>query len=81
MPKTCSSKPITAKVNDAQGQRFDPLFVRSRLKRWKQAARELHKTSCANYKEIKAYLLSVEMTNEQKRSIATALSKFIYYYA
>ena len=75
MPKTNSSKPVVAKA-DTDDKRFNPLYIPDRLKRWRQAAKELHKTSCKNYKEIKAYITEVEMTDAQKKDIANALSEF-----
>ena len=73
MPKTNSSKPIAGR-DDNQNVRFDPKFIPNRLRRWKVAAKELHKTSCSNYTEIKNYLSSVELTLNQKQAVAEMIS-------
>ena len=74
MPKTHSSK--LAKSTSDQGQRFDPLFISSRLKRWKKDARALHQSSLAYYKEIKAYVAdnSDAMSPTEKETVADLLS-------
>ena len=75
MPKTSSSKPVAGKNDNEQNVRFDPKFIPSRLRRWKLAAKELHKTSCTNYVEIKNYLGSIELTFDQKQAVAEMISK------
>ena len=78
MPKTHSSK--LAKASDAadQGQRYNPLIIPEKLRRWKKAARNLHQTSTTHYKEIKQYLsdCSDAMTTPEKETLADILSLF-----
>ena len=75
MPKTHSSKLTRADNAGVGRQPYDALFIPSKLKEWRKSARQLQKTSNSQYREIRTFLDSVEMTAEQKENIAQILSK------